>query len=78
MPRLQKLKPGTPLPRVAIYHGSRDANIPAATSAVPLAEALRRAGAEVELELFPDVEHNVYGIGKPIEERLRTFFAKAI
>ncbi|UCD45864.1 MAG: prolyl oligopeptidase family serine peptidase [Candidatus Bathyarchaeota archaeon] len=76
MPRLQRLKPGTPLPRVAIYHGSRDENIPAATSAVPLAEALRKAGAEVELELFTDVEHDVYGMGKPIEERLRAFFAE--
>ena len=78
MPRLQNLEPGTPLPRTAIYHGSRDANIPAATSAVPLAEALGRAGAEVELELFPDVEHNIYGMGKPIKERLRAFFAKAL
>jgi len=78
MPRLQRLKPGTPLPRVAIYHGSRDTNIPAATSAVPLAEALRRAGAEVELELFPDVEHDVYGMGKPIEGRLKAFFAKSL
>jgi acetyl esterase/lipase len=78
MPRLQNLEPGTPLPRTAIYHGSRDTNIPAATSAVPLAKALRRAGAEVELELFPDVEHNVYGMGKPIEERLRAFFAKTL
>jgi len=78
MPRLQRLKPGTPLPRVAIYHGSRDANIPAATSAVPLAEALRKVGAEVELELFPDVEHDVYGMGRPIEERLKAFFAKSL
>jgi hypothetical protein len=78
MPRLQKLRPGTPLPRVAIYHGSRDENIPAATNATPLADALRRAGGEVELELFPDVEHNVYGMGKPIEERLKAFFAKTL
>ena len=66
------------MPRVAIYHGSRDANIPAATSAVPLAEALRKAEAEVELELFPDVEHNVYGMGKPIEELLKAFFARSL
>ena len=78
MPRLQNLSPGTPLPRVAIYHGSRDENIPAATNATPLADALRRAGGEVELELFPDVEHNVYGMGKPIEERLEAFFAKTL
>jgi len=76
MPRLQKLKPRTPLPRVAIYHGSRDENIPATTSAIPLAEALRKAGAEVMLELFQDVEHDVYGMGKPIEERLKAFFAE--
>jgi dipeptidyl aminopeptidase/acylaminoacyl peptidase len=75
MPKLQEIEPRTPLPKVAIYHGSRDANIPAATNAVPLTEALKKAGTEVELELFPDVEHNVYGIGKPIEERLKTFFA---
>jgi len=78
MPRLRGLEPGTLLPLVAIYHGSKDENIPAATSAIPLAEALRRAGAEVELELFPDVEHDVYGIGRPIEERLRAFFAKSL
>ncbi|MCW4035793.1 MAG: prolyl oligopeptidase family serine peptidase [Candidatus Bathyarchaeota archaeon] len=78
MPTLRGLEPGAPLPRVAIYHGSRDENIPAATSAIPLAEALRRAGAEVELELFPDVEHDVYGMGRPIEERLRAFFARSL
>lgn len=76
MPRLQGLEPGTSLPRVAIYHGSRDENIPAATSAVPLAEALKKAGAEAMLELFQDVEHNVYGMGKPIEEQLKAFFAE--
>jgi dipeptidyl aminopeptidase/acylaminoacyl peptidase len=76
MPRLQGLELGTSLPRVAIYHGSRDENIPATTSAIPLAEALRKAGAEVKLELFRDVEHNVYGMGKPIEERLKAFFAE--
>jgi len=75
MPRLKSLKPGTPLPRTAIYHGSRDENIPAETNAVPLADALRRAGGEVELELFTEVEHNVYAMGKPIEERLKSFFA---
>jgi dipeptidyl aminopeptidase/acylaminoacyl peptidase len=75
MPKLQELKPGTPLPRVAIYHGKKDANIPAATSAIPLSEALKRAGGEVKLELFEDVEHNVYAMGKSIEERLKAFFA---
>jgi acetyl esterase/lipase len=74
MPRIQSLQPGTPLPWTAIYHGSRDANIPAETNAVPLAEALRRAGGKVDLELFTEVEHNVYAMGKPIEERLKAFF----
>lgn len=75
LPRLQKLPKGAPLPKVAIYHGAKDANIPAKTNAIPLAEALERAGAEVTLELFTDVEHNVYAMGKPIEERLEAFFA---
>ena len=74
MPRLQKLRKGTKLPRIAIYHGSRDENIPADTNAKPLAEALRKAGGEVELELFHDVEHNTYAMGKPMEDRLRDFF----
>ncbi|UCH56857.1 MAG: prolyl oligopeptidase family serine peptidase [Candidatus Bathyarchaeota archaeon] len=74
LPRIQRLAPGTPLPRVAIYHGARDVNIPAASSAIPLAEALRKAGGNVELEVFPDVEHNVYGMGRPIEERLNAFY----
>jgi len=74
LPRLQRLAPGTPLPRTAIYHGAVDANIPAETNAIPLSEALKRAGGAVELELFPEVGHNVYGIGKPIEERLKAFF----
>jgi acetyl esterase/lipase len=74
MPRLKKLKKGTKLPRTAIYHGSKDENIPADTNAKPLAEALKRAGGEVELELFHDVEHNTYAMGKPMEDRLRAFF----
>jgi len=76
LPRIRKAPRGTPLPKTAIYHGARDANIPAATSAVPLAEALRKAGATVELAVFPDVEHDVYGMGRPIEERLKAFFAR--
>ena len=46
-----------------------------ATNAIPLSEALKKAGGAVELELFPDVGHDVYGIGRPIEERLKAFFA---
>jgi acetyl esterase/lipase len=75
MPRLKSLTLGTPLPWTAIYHGAVDANIPAETNAIPLSEALRRAGGAVELELFPEVGHDVYGMGKPIEERLEAFFA---
>jgi len=41
---------------------------------VPLAEALRRAGGEVGLNIFSGVEHNVYGMGVEMEERLRRFF----
>ena len=75
MPRLQKLKKGTKLPKTVIYHGSKDENIPADTNAKPLAEALKKAGADVTLELFGDVEHNTYAMGKPMEDRLRRFFS---
>jgi len=75
MPRLKAMKKGTKLPRVAIFHGSKDHNIPAETNAIPLAEELRRAGGEVELNVFPGVEHNVYAMGKEMEERLRVFFS---
>ena len=54
------------LPKVAIYHGSKDGNIPAETNAIPLSEALRKAGAEVELNVFPGIEHNVYAMGSEI------------
>jgi acetyl esterase/lipase len=75
IPRLQKLRKGTPLPRTVIYHGEKDENIPAKSNAIPLASALRQTGAEVILELFSDVEHNTYAMGKPMENRLRSFFS---
>ena len=75
MPRLKKLKMGTKLPKTIIYHGSKDENIPADTNAKPLAEALKNAGADVTLELFEDVEHNTYAMGKPMEDRLSAFFS---
>ena len=75
MPKLKAMKKGMRLPRVAIYHGSKDHNIPAETNAIPLAEALRRAGGEVELNVFPEVEHNVYAMGKEMENKLRAFFS---
>jgi len=75
MPRLQELKKGTPLPKTVIYHGEKDENIPPNTNALPLASALREAGADVNLELFSDVGHNTYAMGKPMEDRLRSFFS---
>ena len=75
MPRLKKLQKGTKLPRTVIYHGSKDENIPADTNAIPLAESLKKAGADVALELFKEVEHNTYAMGKPMEDRLRAFFS---
>ena len=75
LPRLRTLKQGTRLPRVVIYHGVKDGNIPAETNAIPLADALMRAGGEVELNLFPNVEHNVYAMGKEMEDRLRIFWS---
>jgi dipeptidyl aminopeptidase/acylaminoacyl peptidase len=76
MPKLQKLKFGTNLPRTAIYHGYKDENIPAETNAIPLADALKKAGAEVELNIFKEVEHNVYAMGKPMEDNLRSLFSR--
>ena len=75
LPRLQKLKKGAPLPRTAIYHGAEDNNVLPDANAVALAEALRAAGAEVELELFPGVGHNTYGMGEEMQKRLKTFFS---
>jgi len=75
LPRLQKLKPGIKFPRVVIYHGAKDENIPAPTNAVPLAEALKKAGAKVELNLFSEVGHDVYGMGKEMEDKLRKFWS---
>jgi len=75
MPKLKALKKGTKLPKVAIYHGSKDDNMVTQTNAIPLAEALRMAGGEVELNVFPQVEHNVYDMGKEMEERLKKFFS---
>jgi acetyl esterase/lipase len=75
MPRLQALEKGTSLPRTMIYHGAQDNNIPPDTSAKMLAEALKRAGGDVTIELFDGVGHNTYAMGKPMEDRLRSFFS---
>jgi dienelactone hydrolase len=76
--KLQALKPGTHLPRTAIYHGALDEAVPPGSQVIPLAEALKRAGAVVTLELFPGVGHAVYAMGEPIRERLRAFFASSL
>jgi acetyl esterase/lipase len=75
LPRLQKLRRGTPLPRTVIYHGEKDENIPAKSNAIPLASALKWLGADVFLELFNEIGHNTYAMGKPMEDRLRRFFS---
>ena len=75
MPGLQALKKGMSLPRTIIYHGARDDNIPPDTNAKLLVEALTKAGADATLELFDEVEHNTYAMGKPMEDRLRVFFS---
>lgn len=76
--KLQHLTGKMTLPRTAIYHGELDDAVPAKSQVVPLAEALRKAGAQVTLELFPGVGHAVYAMGEPICERLRKFFASAL
>jgi acetyl esterase/lipase len=75
MTKLKTIEKGTKLPFTAIYHGSRDENIPAETNAIPLAKALCEAGGSVTLELFEGVEHNTYAMGAPMEKRLRNFFS---
>ena len=75
LPRLRRLRKGAPLPRTAIYHGAVDDNVLPDANAVALAEALRAAGAEVKLELFPGVGHNTYGMGEEMEDRLKAFFS---
>ncbi len=76
LPKLQQLAEGTPLPKTGIFHGKVDDNIPAETNAVPLEKALTKAGGEVELHIFPGVGHNVYFMGKAIEDYLEAFFAE--
>jgi dienelactone hydrolase len=76
--RLQTLKSGARLPRTAIFHGAVDEAVPPSSQVVPLAEALKRAGADVTLELFPGVGHAVYAMGEPIRERLRVFFSSSL
>jgi hypothetical protein len=65
----------TKLPFTTIYYDAKDENIPAETNAIPLAETLEKAAAKVTLELFGDVEHNSYALGKPMEDQLRLFFS---
>ncbi|RPJ36578.1 MAG: hypothetical protein EHM35_07910 [Planctomycetaceae bacterium] len=76
--RLQRIPQGTALPHTAIYHGARDEDVILETHALPLAEALRKAGGSVSLEVFADVEHAVYMMGDSIEARLTQFFSRAL
>ena len=78
LPRLQRLPVGTSLPRTAIYHGGQDNNVLPQANAVALADALRRAGADVTLELFPEADHFVLEMGQPIQDRLAAFFGDAL
>ena len=73
--RLRRLGEKTRLPKTAIYHGAKDTNIPAATSAIPLAEALKKAGGEVELFIFSEREHDIYAMGEQMERLLGKFFS---
>jgi len=78
LPRFQKLARGARLPRTAIYHGAKDENLPPHIHATPLAEALKKAGGEVKLELFLGVGHAVYAMGKDIETHLKSFFSSSL
>jgi dipeptidyl aminopeptidase/acylaminoacyl peptidase len=78
LPKLQRLKRGIKLPKTAIFHGEKDENIPAQTHAIPLANALRNAGGEVTLKVFPNVGHAVYAMGEPIKKCLIDFFASSL
>jgi dipeptidyl aminopeptidase/acylaminoacyl peptidase len=77
LPFLRQLPYGTPLPRTAIYHGADDDDVFPETHAVPLERALKKAGADVTFELFPNVGHAVYMMGAPIQLRLAAFFSSS-
>ena len=72
---LRRLGEKVKLPKTAIYHGAKDTNIPASTSAIPLAEVLRKAGGEVELLMFSEREHDIYAMGEQMERLLGKFFS---
>lgn len=74
LPRIQRLPLSISLPRTIIFHGAEDVNIPPRHHSIPLAEGLRKAGGEATLELFPDIGHSVYSVGKPLEEKIKEFF----
>jgi hypothetical protein len=75
MHKVNRLEKGTKLPRTAIYHGAKDIILPPEDHAIPLAEAIKTAGGAVDLNIFDEVEHNVYAMGRPMEEKLREFFS---
>jgi acetyl esterase/lipase len=76
MEQLRVQPENIPLPRTTIYHGAVDENIPPETNAKPLAKELEKRGAKVDLNLFEGIGHNVYGMGEPIEEKLKEFFSQ--
>lgn len=73
--RLNKIDEKISLPKTAIYHGGEDIYIPSASHAAQLAEALKRAGGEVELVIFPERKHDIYEMGERMERLLTAFFS---
>ena len=77
LPKVCQLLPNVPFPKTIISHGIIDDHCPPAKQVYPLAEALARARVDVQLMLFP-VGHELYSVGKPLEECLRTFFSSSL
>jgi acetyl esterase/lipase len=78
LPRFQQLAPGTPLPRAAIFHGLVDIDLCPEPHAVALAEAIQQAGSEVLLEVIPAIDHDLYTLGREMEQRLVEFFVSSL
>jgi len=76
MHRMKTLQEGSNLPTTAIYHGAGDSSIPPETHAIPLGEALRRAGAQVDMNIFTGMKHDIYAMGGAMEDKLREFFSR--
>jgi acetyl esterase/lipase len=76
--QFQRLSPGMPLPRTAIYHGLVDVDLRPEPHATALTEAIRQAGGEVLLEVIPAVDHDLYALGREMEQRLAEFFGSSM